>query len=70
MPTNDDMAYHHHRVGTLTTAILKTAQAGDTLAQAIDRLGDQHPLVRQRDAAVRAYRRAVPWQTAMLRGTR
>jgi hypothetical protein len=58
----NDMAFHHERVEKWTAALLKTGNPGDTVAQATERLGDQHPIVRQRNAAVRAYRRAVPWQ--------
>lgn len=61
---SNEMAFHHERVARWTETLLKTGNPGDTVAQAIERLGDQHPIVRQREAAIRAYRRAVPWQYA------
>ena len=64
----DDMAHHHAMIERLNQQIMAKAERGDTLARAIERLGDQHPLVRQRDSAVRAYRRAMPWQSGMVRG--
>jgi hypothetical protein len=58
---------HHETIERLTNEILKLGYPGDTLAQAIERIGTQHPLVVQRDFAVRAYRRTMPWNTGTKR---
>jgi hypothetical protein len=62
----NELADHHARVAKLRGRILTMGNDGDTLARAIERLGDHHPLVKQYDAAVRSYRRAVPWNAGVL----
>jgi hypothetical protein len=55
----------HETIARLTEAILRLGHPGDTLAEAIERIGPQHPLVRQRDFAVQAYRRSMPWNSGV-----
>lgn len=51
----------HRQIHSLTQAIINLGQPGDTVAEAIQRIGPQHPLVIQRDSAVRAYRALALW---------
>ena len=48
----------HYNVSRAMEALEKLAQPGETRAETILRLGNQHPSVKRRDVAVHAYRRA------------
>jgi hypothetical protein len=61
--TTSYVGKQHETIERLTQEILRLGYPGDTLAQAIERIGPQHPLVKQRDFAVRAYRRSMPWNS-------
>jgi hypothetical protein len=50
------------RIRIVSDKIAKFGHVDETIASIILRLGEQHPLVRERDAAVSAYRHSVPWQ--------
>ena len=56
-----DLEPLHHAVAVALADITKAAEPHETRAGTILRLGPQHPLVRRFDNAVRAYRRAAPW---------
>ena len=48
----------HENIGALNARLERLADPGETLAETCMRLGSQHPIVRQRDYAIRVYRRA------------
>jgi hypothetical protein len=55
----------HYDVSKAVEALEKLALPGETHAQTIIRLGNQHPVVRRRDQKIHAYRRAAsqfPWR--------